>query len=234
VDLNLGTDGSLYTLEGYLSDTTVNIALRKSVPPEADTILTGPFEMIGPNNLLYRLEPNTTGNFYTATNDFTETGEYQLVFQWRGASYIARDRKSLLPDDVSISLSVVSGNIRQRSVSLIFVDPSEQDNFYRFKYFLNGSEVNSRSIRLIRDNAFRGGLGIYNFPERASLEDTIIVELQSISRSYFLYLSTLRQLQESGNLSGAVSGNPDSNLPPEMSGYFAALSTVRDTVFLFE
>ncbi len=85
-------------------------------------------------------------------------------------------------------------------------DPVDENNFYRYKGFRNGSFLNEpNEIILLSDQFVNGATSLPNhIPEfRYTLMDTIHVELHSLSRSAFEFLELLKsQTTSLGSSSG--------------------------------
>jgi hypothetical protein len=113
-------------------------------------------------------------------------------------------------------------------------DPADKENFYRIKYYVNGSPVdNTREISLYSDKLFDGkvvGLGQRSLV--FSEDDTLTVELQAIDKATYDYFTTLESI--SGNVleQSASPSNPISNFNNGALGYFSAYSYDRKTLII--
>ncbi len=113
-------------------------------------------------------------------------------------------------------------------------DPIDEENYYRLKYYINGKPTSdSGEITVYSDKLFNGkqiGLGQRTlvFDET----DTLTVELQSIDKAAYDYLSTLGNITSSEWEMNAAPANPISNFNNGALGYFSAYTYDQKTVIL--
>jgi hypothetical protein len=121
-------------------------------------------------------------------------------------------------------------------------DPIEQINYYRYIAFRNGDKLNAPEEIFILDDRFINGQNLANeIPDfRYEAEDTIVVQLHSLSRSAFDFLNLLK-LQttvlgsSSGTAPASLTGNvffQENNTP--VLGYFGASAVSADTTVVID
>ncbi len=108
-------------------------------------------------------------------------------------------------------------------ILLYFSDPYEEENYYRVKIYKNGKRFDEADDIIVFDDSSINGRNIQVRMRSQLFEvgDTAKVELFSIDRNAWEYLSSLRELvnQNPGSPSPA---NPLSNLSNGALGYFSA------------
>lgn len=136
------------------------------------------------------------------------------------------------PDDPSTQITLYYPKVIAR-------DPEDESNFYRWRFFRNDTlYVAPESITIQEDLFFDGNLIPNTFDEFSyQSDDTIIVQMQSISSLSYQYLSLLKsQITTLGTTTGTtpstVTGNlsylPDTTLV--VLGYFGTAAISADTV----
>ena len=121
-------------------------------------------------------------------------------------------------------------------------DPVNETNFYRYKGFRNGQLLNEPSeLILLNDQFVNGATSLPNFiPElRYSFEDTIQVELHSLTKASFQFLELLKsQTTSLGSSSGtspaALIGNLENidDVNQVILGFFGASAVSSDTTII--
>jgi hypothetical protein len=104
-------------------------------------------------------------------------------------------------------------------VHCFFRDPFEK-NFYRIKGYLNDS-IGAENYRLY-DDQYTNGSKTDLQVRRASVGDTIRVELISLDKGTYEYFRTLSDLLHTNPIFGSTPANPTSNLSNGALGYFGA------------
>ncbi|MEA4936118.1 MAG: DUF4249 domain-containing protein [Paludibacter sp.] len=113
-----------------------------------------------------------------------------------------------------------------------YTDPQDEVNFYRFIEYVNGKQHGY----FLSDDRFNNGKAVryfmLDFKRILKAGDTLVVEMQSISKSVYNYLygfSLLNVLPQ-----GTTPSNPVTNINGVELGYFSAFSLHRDTLIIPE
>ena len=163
-------------------------------------------------------------------NDFRGKpgSSYHLNVSVNGKDYEAT---SVMPQPVeldsvgTISAAVLSETIR--SVAVIYRDPVDVDNYYRFKVKINGIE--NTSYWVFNDRFTDGNSTTQTLRDRSnklSTGDLVTVEMQCIDAEVYGYWNSLK----SQNPGSYVPSNPISNISNNALGYFSA-HTISQTDF---
>lgn len=119
------------------------------------------------------------------------------------------------------------------SVKMFFIDPPDQDNYYRVKIYENDTLVNEVDEIILFDDFLIDGQELeislqgYIFEP----EDTISVQLMSLDEGAYEYFKTLQELQYSGS---AAPANPTSNISNGALGFFSTWSSDTKSVVIKE
>ncbi len=156
-------------------------------------------------------------------NLFVETGEKTI------------EANAVLPEIVAIDQIVQVANpfSGPDSINLItnFRDLLGQDNYFRLKVNKTGRKPSTEFFLV--DDSF-GKDGIISAPvyyKNFARGDTAIVELFHLTKATWDYYSGLSENQ-GGSFNSVSPGNPVSNLPDGVMGYFAGLGYFADTVII--
>lgn len=119
-------------------------------------------------------------------------------------------------------------------VSTFIRDPSNIENFYRLKYYVNGKALGNRGeITLYSDKLFDGKpVGLAQRTIVFQKTDTLTVELQSIDEAAYNYFSTLESISGNQMQQSASPSNPISNFNNGALGYFSAYTFDSKTVIV--
>lgn len=139
-----------------------------------------------------------------------------------------------LPPSVNIaSVAFVPNPFRKNKDSLnVFVsvaDPVGVDNFFRLSVHKMGKKPTGEYY--LTDDSF-GKDGILTMPiyfKNFTFGDTVIVELYNLNEVIYNYYSGLSE-NINGSFNSIAPGNPVSNMPDNVYGFFAGYSIDRDTV----
>lgn len=118
-------------------------------------------------------------------------------------------------------------------VNCHLTDPLEEENYYRLKaYNINDAEKAGDSKYLFNDDLTEGKLILMQWDvEQYELNDTVVVELQTLDKSTYQYYNTLFLLGD--NIFGSSNpANPKTNLNNDAMGLFAAYTISRDTIII--
>lgn len=133
-------------------------------------------------------------------------------------------------------------NIKVYFPIVVSSDPVDETNFYRYKGFRNGELLNkSNELILLSDQFVNGATSLSHFiPEfRYSFEDTIQVELNSLTQASFQFLELLKSqttsLESSSGVSpAALVGNLENvdDADQVVLGFFGASAVSSDTIII--
>lgn len=113
-----------------------------------------------------------------------------------------------------------------------FTDPAGIDNYCRFKVYKNEELV--EGFFLYRDKFTDGNpIDFSHLGELFDLNDTLRVELLTMGKATFDYLSTLENVSGIGNQGpSATPANPNTNLSNDALGYFGAFTVRVDNIII--
>lgn len=185
-----------------------------------------------------QLDLTNEGNgIYTLKNyTATENASYFLSVTAEGTTYEATDflPKTVPLDSVTagVSENPFGGNAADSfEVVLHFPEPQGEANFYRIKSTVNGiPRDEGNKILVIDDRLTAPYITIPIFTDTYELNDSVDVELVSMSKPIFDYFNTL-SLIVSGNDSPAPA-NPLSNWSGGALGYFSAIGVSKGFVLV--
>ena len=148
---------------------------------------------------------------------------YNLKVAYDGKEYTSvSTMPNVLPiDSIGFSRTTIFNNTRT-SVQVVFNDPPQVKNFYRFLLTVNG--VKSKSIFVYSDDFSNGNYVTRElFDDDIDLKagDTVFVEMQCISQPVYKYWLGLDQNENRGGAS-ITPANPVSNISNGALGYFNA------------
>ncbi len=153
---------------------------------------------------------------------------YKLNVTALGKSYSA---SVILPPPVKIdTVYFAPGIIKKDSLNAFieFVDAFADENYYRIKLFRNG-KAPSDEYFLITDTGADGQHLLVPFYYRNFAPgDTLLVEIDNLDRSTWLYFKGLSEIVWSG-FNAQAPGNPPSNISGGALGYFGAWGVSRYT-----
>jgi len=176
------------------------------------------------------LVETSAGNYTSSTIQGVAGRTYSISVTSNGKSYNAI---STMPSAVAIdSLTIDStgskggfgkSGTKNKSVNVLFRDPSGVANYYRFVEIVNGIQKNDF---FITSDKFKDGANVnYNISIRDSTlysGDSVTVILQSIDVNVYEYFRTLLQTSTGSGLQTSTPGNPTTNLSNNALGYFSA------------
>lgn len=108
-------------------------------------------------------------------------------------------------------------------------DPIEQVNYYRLKVNKKGAKPSGEYY--LMDDSYGNGqvLPMPVYYKNFKPGDTVIVELDNLSKNLYQYYSSLSE-NVNGSFNSIAPGNPTSNMPDNVYGYFGGYAITRDTV----
>lgn len=153
---------------------------------------------------------------------------YYLNVSLNGENYEAR---SVMPQSVELdSVGTIATNVFSetiKSVAVIYQDPIDISNYYRFKVRIN--QVENTSYWVFNDRFTDGNSVTHTLSDLSNKiysGDFITVDMQCIDSEVFKYWNSLRN-QSPG---AAVPSNPTSNISNGALGYFSA-HTISQATF---
>jgi len=163
--------------------------------------------------------------------------EYQLLVKVGGEEYTAVSKLFPPVKIASSGSEYVEGFIFSGDgyvARFSFLDPAMYDNYYRLnisgspdldgdgdKYYLFSDEFyNGKPIDITLQNR------LYN------PGDTVVLELETIDKPAYIYLSTLQEIVSGNSVGSAAPANPVSNFTNDALGYFSIYSSSCDTVII--
>lgn len=117
-----------------------------------------------------------------------------------------------------------------------FKDPAGEENYYRLKVYKPGEESKSEKVFYLFDDGFVDGnyINLQWDDSQFAIDDTVVVELQTLAKSTYDYYRTLSSLFESTLIGNSNPYNPISNISNGALGYFGAYTISRDTVVVMK
>lgn len=236
VVLNLGSIERRLVVEALISNPSGEVVVSLSyshgiydtvafdIEDKAGVFLSGP--LIGQVSLINQ----SKGQYRLSHLPLVPNGQYTLTVEIDGRSYQAI---TLLPEVVQIDqvVSVPNPFSGPDSLNLItsFLDPKDQDNFFRLK--VNKIRTKPSNEYYLVDDSF-GKNGLISAPvyyKNFTPGDTVIVELLHITKPTYTYYNGLID-SRGGSFNSISPGNPTSNLPADLLGYWAGWGCFTDTI----
>lgn len=185
----------------------------------------------------YTFTENTNGNYSIDKIGNLMPTSYSLSVEIDGERY---DAESTMPVAIPISYIIseyVTRNIFQDEgyiVNYSFIDPEDENNFYRIRYSLNGELQNDgNDYFLMTDEMFNGkSIQMQIYGIRFEKGDTVEVELMSIDKSTYDYFNTFVELIAQNSMESAAPANPKSNFSNGALGYFSAYSSDKKQIIV--
>ena len=159
--------------------------------------------------------------------------EYQLEIDWEEINLRANSKMPQVVSIDSIELVVSEEGFMGSDdiayfLKVHFLDPVDQNNYYRFDVFKNDSLYDGF---IVRNDLFFNGISTYQFIRGLEMQaqDTISVQLSSIDEANYSYFLVLSQSNSPFNI---APGNPVSNLQGNAIGYFGAYAQDRKSIVI--
>lgn len=201
--------------------------------PELKRITDATVFILSGDGFTEQLYPNSEGLFLTRNLVAVSGVSYALTIE------IEEQKVEVtvpLPPPVEISSVVFVPNPFRGSADTlnVFVNVQDrvgEDNDFRLLVNKFGAEP-SNELYLVDDSFGKDGLiTMPVYYKNFTWGDTVIVELQHHTREMYDYFNGLSDnLGDSFN--SIAPGNPISNMPDDVFGYFAAYGVVRDTIIV--
>lgn len=181
------------------------------------------------NNSPMQLQEVESGRYILDNSQGKPGSTYHLSVSVNGENY---ESTSTMPQPVELdSVGTISTNVFSetiKSTAVIYNDPIEVKNYYRFKVKINGIESNTYWV--FNDRFTDGKMVTQTLNDFSNNKiyagDLITVEMQCIDLAAYSYWNSLGNQ----NLGAAVPSNPVSNISNGSLGYFSA-HTVSNTNF---
>lgn len=239
VQIDLRESVSVPVIEGVLTDKRGNAFVKLS--STVDYFHTGYFPVIsgadvqilrdeGPPFVMIEESPGLYIN-YTARGIPGRHYTLRVAFEdevYTGVSTMPSKVPidSLLPEYFSGTRFSEEGFL----VHCYFTDPAEQKNYYRLRVLKGNFQSN---YYYLLDDRLNNGMSIHYFLFGKPFlpGDTAVVELMNLDFATFDYYNSLSSVVASSTQGiGTTPANPNSNLFPEVLGYFGAMAVDRDTI----
>lgn len=237
IDVNLKNASSVIVIEGSVTNNidsqyvqigrSVNFNQSNEFPDVTGAVVT----ITDNTGRVVTLRERRPG-FYMARNFTGNPGNtYSLKVLADGKEYTA---KSTMPSQVnldSIGVSVTTFFDEERkSIQLIYNDPADVKNYYRFKLKVNG--ISSDNIFPF-DDSFTDGRSVnrelFDFDLDAKSGDVAEIEMHCIDAVVFRYWQGVDQNQSRGG-AATTPANPVSNISNGALGYFSAHTVQHEEI----
>ena len=116
-------------------------------------------------------------------------------------------------------------------IKVLYKDPEEEENYYRFVEKINGEFIGYYLEDDTRKNGKEMEKALFRFDRRLKKDDVVRIEMQSVSKEFYLYLTTLNDLKSSTQR-GSTPANPVSNLKGTQLGYFSTHTSQSKDVII--
>jgi hypothetical protein len=186
---------------------------------------------------IYRYREISPGFYAPVTNFSGQVGKmYKLSVRVDNQVFESEEQLLRLSpiDSLGYALAPNPNEERKRKgqlydLLLYFQEPQNTKDYYLFKFFRNDTltYTNANDIYLANDEVLTESINGFPAPVYYAEYDTARMEMYSLSRNGYLFLSDLTNLQFSdGGLFGPVPANPRTNLSNGALGFFQ-VSQVR-------
>ncbi|MCE1198500.1 MAG: DUF4249 domain-containing protein [Marinilabiliales bacterium] len=231
IQLDLSSTTPQLVIEGVVNDQpgpymvklsrTVDFNASSNYPPVsgAKLILTDNY------NQNEELTETSAGLYKTSRFRGIPGRNYTLTVQSEGLTYTATSNMPypVAMDSIYFSVNPFSG---ERMTTVRFTDPPYTVNYYKFLYFINGSQ--QKNYFTMSDELYQGNIVKYSFMSRnteivLNKGDQVTIWLESVDKKIYEYF------RSSGNSDGdaANPANPVSNISGGALGYFNACSVTK-------
>lgn len=230
IDLNLNTANPKYVIEADLNDINTTQVIRisqtvdfneafSSKPIDGATVVVTDvagtqlaFTSIG-NGLYSRsnFKPDINGAYSLKVN----VGNEEFTSTTTRVPYVNVDSIGLMKEDIF--------NEEYYTITFKFVDPKDEDNYYKYSYAINGKPF---KFAAAFSDKFNNGLMVtHEITERDKdnkflVGDSIVVRRECINKDVYTFWNELQML----NPGSAAPANPTSNISNGALGYFSVSS----------
>ncbi len=232
IDIDLNNADPKLVVDGWIYNTPGPYRIRL-------TQSTDYFDTTRPNTIENALVIISENNTVFDTLKMTRPGVYQTqkILQGKvGATYQLKvfynnevyesiaTMKPLAALD-SITYRYESGSVFRDEgyyITTHFQDPLTVGDFYRWKFFLNDKRYKPDNLLYASDELYNGNYISFEFRYDFDLNDTVRVEMFSIEKNMYEYLSGLDEQENTGDLFDTPPGNAQGNISNGALGYFGA------------
>ena len=183
-----------------------------------------------------------SAGLYVACASFPEETTYELTVEIEGKTYVAT---SYMPRKVAftdIKYEKITENPyfpmtqygdTTYNVTLSFLDPPNEENFYRLIILRNDTLTRRNELTVMNDQYFTADtISLSYSPWQNFYEnDVLTFELRSIDRAAYKFYTTMQAAMETGG-AFSVPDNPQSNFPGGVLGHFTAFSGDRRVLYV--
>lgn len=242
IDIDLKDADQVLVIEGNVSntETTHFVSISKTVPfasnstdnPQSGAIVKILEEIVSGSTssvITPKAERSFTevsSGLYQISNYRASPGrKYTLTVELADKSYQA---SSIMPAPISIdSIGTVTDSFfgeDQKTVSIVFQDPPNEKNYYRYLLTVNGKAITDV---FAYNDKFNDGKkvqrNLYNEDLDLFRGDSVWVEQQCVDQAVYNYFNGI----QSNNPGSAAPANPISNFSNGALGYFSAYGVTR-------
>ncbi|SDB88233.1 DUF4249 domain-containing protein [Williamwhitmania taraxaci] len=256
IDMNIGTTYTRLVIYGEITtDTTVHkVYLSKS----ADYFSNKPVEKLsgahvtisdGVSTLVLQESASELGTYETPADYYGIPGRtYHLLVEnvdLNGdGKFVSDSASSFLPAPVAVdSIHVAQENLFRNgwAIKLFAKDPSEQENFYAFKSYINGKlNTDTLSNHTSTDDRFFNGkqtngiiVFFYQELDKIKNDDTVTLEMMSINKNYMDFIVSVQTVVQGNNpLFSGPPANIYTNFKNGAMGFFTAYSLSRKSTIV--
>ena len=217
---------------------TVDFNTLNNFPPVSGATV----KLMDGNGFTETLTEITPGYYHSSTIKGIPGYNYKLTVEIEGLMMYSEE---VMPKSVMINtlrareVELPEGPIVDRifdyprtEVIVTYNDIKGEENYYRFIEYINGKQTKNHLF----DDRFNDGKVVksflLDFKRRLTVGDTLVVEMQSITKEAYGYLfgfSLMNALPQ-----GTTPSNPVSNISGTKLGYFSAYTFYRDTLVVEE
>ena len=235
IDIDLNEANPKIVIEANLSNRTRSCQVKITrtgsyFSAYTPNIVSGAKITLSNNKSSYSFFEETDGIYTMNTTSKLLPGTYKLLVEADGEKYEA---VSVMPNPVLINY--LGSEYAQKTyfqdagyrINYGLVDPANDENYYRVKYFVNGELQNEGDdYFLISDELFNGNpVEMQLYGKRFEEGSRVVVELMSIDKNTYDYFNTLINVVEQELTESAAPANPKSNFSNGALGYFSAYSS---------
>lgn len=236
IDVDINEENKQVVIEAPLFEgtndfkVTVNKTSSYFNGSAGDAVVDALVTLYDENDTPFNVPHNVNGEYILTGYTALASKSYRLDVQLEGEIYSA---SSFLPPAVNMDtveyefVPATPFSDSGYAVASYYMDPANEDNYYRVLLTLNGEFMNDPFDLILIDDRYSDGLEleIPFFFRQFELGDTLDVELRSMDQGPYEYFQTLADIIGSGEgPQPAAPTNPNSNISNGALGYFGAFS----------
>lgn len=235
VDVQLNDKDAKYVIEGMVTDVddTVRVEITQTgnfSGPNNFKAVSGATVLVSDGEEEVQLTENAAG-VYEGELKGVPGRTYRLEVHIGGEVFTA---SSAMPEPVPVEQVYISRHDmmgdNSRQVNIVFDDPVNEVNNYRFVQFINGVKSNNFYTR--NDELTSGRkttVTLFNHDSEIKPGDLVRVDMHSIDESMYKYWFSLNQ-SSTGETNSASPANPVTNLSGGALGYFSAHAITEKSI----